>query len=434
MKLAIHGGKPVREKPFPAHITIGEEEKEAVSKVLDSGILSKYLGTWHPDFYGGPQVRALEEEWSDYFGIKHTVAVNSCTSGLYCAVGAIGIEPGDEIIVTPYTMSATATAPLIFNAIPVFADIEEDYFCLDPVAVEKQITPMTRALMVVDLFGLPFDADRIKAIAKNHGLYVIEDTAQAPGAKYGNRFAGTLADIGVFSLNYHKHIHCGEGGLVVTDNDELAEKIRLIRNHAEAVVEAKGTKDLINMIGFNFRMTEVEAAIARCQLKKLPGLIHKRLENVKYLEKKLSGIKAITLPKVRENSLHVYYQHACRFDEQIAGTSRNLFIEAVRAELPHYELRETEGVKLGCGYVKPLYLQPLYQKRIVYGKKGYPFSEVKKESKLDYSEGLCSVTERMHNKELFTHEFMVPSMTENDLYDVITAFEKVWENRNLLNG
>ena len=430
MKLAINNGKSVREKPFPAHKTVGKEEKEAVLRVLDSGILSKYLGCWHEDFNGGPEVQALEREWADYFGVKHAIAVNSCTSGLYSAVGAIGVEPGDEIIVTPYTMCATATAPLIFNAIPVFADIEEDYFCLDPKSVESRITPLTRAVLVVDIFGQPYDVEAINAIAKKHGIYVIEDTAQAPGAKYKDRYAGTLGHIGVYSLNYHKHIHCGEGGIVVTDNDELAGKVRLIRNHAEAVVDGMGMNDLVNMSGFNFRMTEIEAAIARCQLKKLSGLLEKRIENVCYLEDHLKRIPALIKPKVRKDCTHVYYQHCFRFDEAKAGVSRNAFIEAVKAELPTFELRETEGVKLGYGYVRPLYLQSIFQKQMAYGSKGFPFSSEVYKGKINYSKGICPVAERMHGEELVAHEFMVPSMTRDDMDDVVQAFVKVWENRD----
>jgi len=427
MKLAINGGRPVRTKPFPAHNNIGEEEKQAVARVLDSGVLSKYLGCWHQDFYGGPEVRAFEEEWAAYFGSKHAIAVNSCTSGLYCAVGAIGVEPGDEIIVTPYTMSATATAPLIFNAIPVFADIEEDCFCLDPAAIEPRITSRTKAILVVDLFGQPYNAEAINGLARKHRLLVIEDTAQAPGATLKGKYAGLLGDIGVFSLNYHKHIHCGEGGVIVTDNDDLAERMRLIRNHAEAVVEAKGVQNLVNMIGFNFRMTEMEAAVAHCQLRKLPALLERRRHNCRFLEEKLAQIPAITVPKVREGGEHAYYVHACKFNAATAGIGRNSFIEAVKAELAPFSLREAEGVKMSCGYVKPLYLQPLYQQRIAYGSKGYPF--LGRENKGDYAKGLCPVTERMHEQELFLHELMLPSMTERDLNDVATAFTKVWELR-----
>ena len=432
MRLAIHGGTPVRTKPFPVHRTIGSEEKEAVNRVLDSGVLSKYLGCWHEDFYGGPEVKALEEEWARYFGSKHAIAVNSCTSGLYCAVGATGVEPGQEIIVSPYTMSATATAPLIYNAIPVFADIEDDCFCLDPSSIESKITSRTKAIIVVDIFGQPYDADSINAIARKHGLYIIEDTAQAPGAKLKGSFAGTLGDIGVFSLNYHKHIHCGEGGVVVTDNDKLAEKVRLIRNHAEAVVEAKQVKDLVNMVGFNFRMTEMEAAVARCQLKKLPGLLDKRVENCTWLTQKLATIPAITPPKIRENATHSYYVHACKFNEELAGISRNKFVDAVKAELPFFEGREAEGVKLSYGYVKPLYLQPIFQQKIAYGSKGIPFVAPYYEGDVNYAKGICPVTERMHEEELFLHELMLPCLAKDDLEDVWHAFEKVWGNREQL--
>lgn len=431
-KLAIHGGKPIREKLFPAHKTIGAEEKEAVGHVLDTGVLSKFLGCWHEDFYGGQEVRALEKEWAEHFGSKYAIAVNSCTSGLICAVGATGVEPGEEIIVTPFTMSATATAPLIFNAIPVFADIEGDCFCLDPRSVEERITPKTRAIVVVDIFGLPYDVDAINAIAKKHGLFVIEDAAQAPGATNRGKFAGTLGHMGVYSLNYHKHIHCGEGGVIVTDDDELADRLYLIRNHAEAVVEGKGTSNLSNMIGFNFRMTELEAAVARCQLKKLPNLLEKRLENVRYLEKSLAQIPPIVSPKLREGCTHAYYVHACKFMEDMAGISRDSFIEAVRAEIPPFAMREAEGVKISCGYVKALYLQPLFQKRKAYGSKGYPFTAPYYDGSVEYSKGICPVVERLHEKELFIHEMMVPSMTEGDMDDVVNAFVKVWENREFL--
>ena len=428
MKLAINGGKPLRTKPFPPHITVGEEEKKAVCDVIDSGCLSKYLGAWHENFYGGEQVRALEHEWATYFGAKHAIAVNSCTSGLYCATGASGVEPGEEIIVSPYTMSASATAPLVYNAIPVFADIEEHYYCLAPDDIENKITSRTRAILVVDIFGQPYDADAINAIAKKHDLLVIEDSAQSPGAMLNGKYAGTLADIGVFSLNYHKHIHSGEGGVIVTDNDELAEKCRLIRNHAEAVVEGMGYTDLRNMIGFNYRMTEIEAAIARIQLTKLANLNKKRFANVRYIEKCLSDIPALNMPEVRDNATHAYYVHACKYDEDIAGVGRNDFINAVKAELPHHELREQEGVKLSTGYVKPLYLQPMFARKMAYGSSHYPFTG----SNVEYSKGICPVTERMHFKELFTHEFILPSMEKNDIDDVIAAFGKVWTNRDEL--
>lgn len=429
-ELAIFGGEPVRKKLFPAYKVIGTEEKEAVSRVMDSGILSRYLGCWHDDFYGGQEARAFEKEWAEYFGIKHAVAVNSCTSGLIVAVGAIGISPGDEIIVSPYTMAASVTAPLWYGGIPVFADIEPEHFCLDPRSVESKITPRTKAIIVVDIFGQPHDAEAINAIAKEYNLIVIEDCAQAPGAKYKGKYAGTLGDIGVFSLNYHKHIHTGEGGVIVTNDDNLAGRLQLIRNHAEAVVEDKRVSDLTNMVGFNFRLTEIQATIGREQLKKLDRLTKERIANCDYLAEKLNGFPGIRSPRVRVESSHVYYVQPFLYDENEVGVERNKFIAAVKAELPVTELREAEGQQISCGYAKPLYLLPLFQKRIAFGNSGYPFNLAA--ATVSYQKGICPVTERLYEKELFLHEFMRPPATKEDLDDVVRAFEKVSQFREEL--
>jgi len=161
----------------------------------------------------------------------------------------------------------------MFGAKPIFADIEKDYYCLDVESIKRNITSRTRAIMVVDLFGMPYAADEINALAEKYGILVIEDAAQAAGAKYKGRYAGTLGHIGVYSLNIHKHIQCGEGGIAVTDNEDMAMKLRLLMNHAEAVNNDLNKWNYINMVGMNLRMTEIQAAIAREQLKKLAGIV-----------------------------------------------------------------------------------------------------------------------------------------------------------------
>jgi dTDP-4-amino-4,6-dideoxygalactose transaminase len=431
-KLAINGGEKVRNRKFPAYRPIGKEEINAVKRVVSSGVLSRFLGVWHKDFYGGPEIQALEKEWAKYFNVKYAISVNSATSGLYATVGAAEIGPGDEVIVSPYTMSASAVAPLIYGAIPVFADIEEDYFCLSPESVESRITSRTKAIIAVDIFGLPYNREAINKIAKKHKLLVIEDCAQAPGATYKETPAGTLADVGVYSLNYHKNIHTGEGGMVVTNNKTLAERVQLIRNHAESVVEAKGVKNLINMVGFNFRMTEIEAAIAREQLKKLANLQKKRASNVQYLTNKLSQIPCLEPAKIRPGCTHAFYVHPIKYKESIAGIHRDKFVDAVKAELSPISLRETEGVKIGAGYVKPLYLLPLFQKKIAFGSRGYPWKNNTHKDNSNYKKGICPVAERMHYKELITHDIFHPFLAKNDLDDVVKAFKKVWEHRDEL--
>ncbi|MCW8970755.1 MAG: DegT/DnrJ/EryC1/StrS family aminotransferase, partial [Rhodospirillales bacterium] len=404
--LALLGGDPVRTKLFPAYKVIGAEEAEAVQKVMETGVLSRFLGAWHDDFYGGPQVRAFEDEWALAFGAACAVSVNSATSGLYAAIGAAGVGPGDEVIVSPYTMSASAVAPLIFNAVPVFADIDPKTYCLDPESIRARITPRTKAILVVHIFGQAADMDAIMKIADEHGIIVIEDCAQVPFATQNGKSVGTLGHMGVFSLNYHKHIHTGEGGVVTTNDESLADRVRLIRNHAESVVANKGTADLINMVGFNFRLGEVEAAIGRCQLKKGPDLVAKRQWNVGYLEERLDGIPGLELPHVSEGNTHVYYVHVMRYDAAATGVSRQTFIKAMKAELPAAELREAEGALIGGGYVRPIYLQPMFQKKIAYGSATRcPFECPHYDGSADYSEGICPETEKAHATVL-THELM----------------------------
>lgn len=426
-KLAINGGIPVRTKLFPAYNTIGEEEKRAVMKVLESGNLSQYLGAWTHDFLGGPTVRTFEENWCKAFDVKYAVTVNSNTSGLFTAIGAIGIQPGDEVIVSPYSMSASAIAPLVYGGVPVFADIHPDTFCMDPVSIEARITPRTKAILVVHIFGHPADMDSIMAIAKKHNLYVIEDCAQAPMGKYKGQLVGSIGDLGVFSLNYHKHIHTGEGGVITTNNSTLADRCQMIRNHAENVTAPRDIKDLTNLIGYNYRMTEMESAIGIEQLKKLPSLLEQRLENVAFFNEKLSMFPAFEiLPMLTDGSVNTYYVYPVKYKKEIAGIERNKFVEALKAEIPTAILRETAPL-IGAGYVKPLYLQPIYQQ-----KAAWAYNKELYNGTADYSPGICPVAERMHFEELFTHEYMRPGMKRDDMMDVVNAIEKIFDNINEL--
>jgi dTDP-4-amino-4,6-dideoxygalactose transaminase len=421
-KLALHGGKAVRSKPFPSYNFIGKEELKAARDVISTGVLSKFLGCHDPDFMGGPKVQEFETKWAVHMGAKFAISVNSCTSGLYAACGAVGIGPGDEVIVSPYTMSASASCVLAYNAIPVFADVDEDTFCISPETIAKVISSRTKAIVVVHIMGRPADMDGIMQLAKEHNLKIIEDCAQSPGAIYKNKKVGTIGDIGVFSLNYHKTIHTGEGGVAITDNEELATRLRLIRNHAEAVCGDMGVTNLVNLLGFNYRMTEIEAAIGIEQLKKLDKLTEPRIKLANYLTEKLSNIKGITPPEVKSYEKHVYYIYPIKYDENVTGISRDVFVNALNAE----------GIPFFQGYSKPLYLQPIYQKKIVYGEKGCPFTCQFYDKKINYEKGICPVVERLYEKELMYTNLCRPPLTFKDMDDIVKAIKKVISQKESL--
>ena len=421
-KLALFGGEKVINKPFVRYNPIANEEKSAAIKVIESGVLSKFLGTWSPDFFGGPKVQEFERLCESSFGVRHAVVVNSWTSGLIAAVGAIGVEPGDEVIVTPWTMCASATAILHWNAIPVFADIDPNTYCLDPKSIELNITPQTKAIMVVDIFGHSADMKSILNIAKKHNLKVISDTAQAPGAMYYGEYAGTLADIGGYSLNYHKHIHTGEGGILVTNSDLYADKLRLIRNHAEAVVETKGDKDLTNMVGYNFRLGEIECAIGIEQIKKLPSLIRKRQKVAERLTEGLTGLKGLQLPFVESQCTHVYYSYPMVIDIKLLNISKQKIAQALSAE-------GIEGVS--TGYTN-IHLLPMFQEKIAFGSKGFPWNSEFCKRDVDYSKGICPVAESLHDDSHISIGVCQYELENSEVDLIVNAFKKVWLNLDLL--
>ena len=421
-KLAILGGPKAIKTPFNRYMSIGKEEVEAAKSVVESGVLSQFLGCWDDDFYGGEKVQAFERACEAYFGVKHAITVNSWTSGLVAAVGAIGIEPGDEVIVTPWTMCATATAILHWNAIPVFADIEPETFCLDPASVEANITPYTKAILAVDIFGQSADMAALRAIADKHQLKLITDTAQAPGTYYQDQLTGTLADVGGYSLNYHKHIHTGEGGILVTNDDAIAERLQLIRNHAEAVVEDKGVTNLSNMLGHNFRLGEVECAIGLEQLKKLEGLVATRQRAAARLTEGLRAFEGLKTPVIRPECTHAYYMYPIILNVEAIGVSR----EKIRTAL------EAEGiVGLTSGYAN-LHLLPMYQQKMAYGSKGFPWTADICHREVSYAKGICPVAERLHDATYLGFEMCVHEMSDGNVDLIVQAFQKVWDNLGAL--
>lgn len=429
--LAIHGGRPVRTKPFTKRTTLGVAEKKAAMEVLEDGNLSLFFGSPGKFFLGGNRVQEFERKWAEKYGFKHCITVNSWTTGLMTAIGACGIGPGDEVICPPYTMSATATSILFYGGIPVFVDIEDETFNINADLIEKAITPRTKAIMVVHLFGHPADMDNILTIAKKHNLRVIEDAAHAPGVRYKGKYVGALGDIGGFSLNYHKHIHTGEGGVLVTNNPELALKSQMIRNHGENVIEALQVSDLTNAIGSNYRLTEIQAAIGSVQLTKIEDCVRHRNELHTYLKKSMEQFKGITPPTIKEGCDHAFYVYAFKFDEKEVGISRDAFVQAVLRELPEPEI--AEQLPIVQGYIKPLYLNPVYQKKIAIGSNGFPFN-YNPGVEYNYPKGMCPVVERMYEKELFWSPLVREAVSLEEIKDFVRAIEKVYENRHSIAG
>jgi perosamine synthetase len=420
--LALFGGAPVNATPLPPYNTIGEAEKAAVLQVLETGVLSGFAAQPNNDHLGGDVVTGLEAAFCETFGSKYAVALNSATSGLHAAVAAMGVGPGDEVIVPPYTMTASATAILYTGALPVFADIDDEIFCLDPACVEDAITPRTKGIMAVNLYGHPAPLRELRAIADRHGLFLIEDNAQSALATIDGQYAGTVGDCGIFSLNRHKTLQCGEGGVVITDDARIAERVRLVRNHGEVLVDAMGVDDIANMVGMNYRIPNMEAAVATVQISRVEELTAPRIHLAGELRKALSGIEGITTPVVRDNCTHVYYFFTMKYDAEVTGLPRDLFAEAVRAE----------GYHMAAGYVKPIYLEPLYQRQICFGANGFPFSSQPDNSRISYDRGICPVVERLQDKDLIWTNITYPPLTDADMKGFAEACDKVIRNRDVL--
>jgi len=315
---------------------IGEEEVEAVVKVLKSGILTHGLGA-------GPMVTKFEKEFANFVRTKHAIAVNSGTGALHSTLVASGIGRGDEIILPSFTFVATAEVIVFIGAKPVFADIEPETYNISPAKIEKAITRKTKAIMPVDLYGLPADMQPIRDIAAKYGLLVIEDAAQAHGAAYKGKPPGAFADAACWSFYASKNMTTGEGGMITTNNDEIAETIRVIRSHGEK------EKYKSTMLGHNYHMPEMSAAIGCVQLEKLPRFVAKRRENAKRLTEKLKKPKKLQLPQEPNGCEHSWYLYTARL-KNAKGKEREKIVDDLKRN----------GIDAFVCYRYPIHLMPYY--------------------------------------------------------------------------
>ena len=321
-------------------------------------------------------------------------------------------------------MCASASAILAWNAIPVFADIDPLSFNLTSSTIEPCISPYTKAILAVDIFGQTCDIDDIMSLARAKDLKVITDTAQSPGSIYKNKKTGTSADIGGFSFNYHKHVHTGEGGILVTNSDEYCERMQLIRNHAEAVVKDKKVRNLSNLLGYNFRLGEIEAAIGIEQLKKLDSIISNRQYVASQLTKLLTKFDCVQTPYISNNATHSYYVYPIILDLEKLGISRKLLVSALRAE-------GLDGLMEGYANI---HLLPMYQEKIAYGSNGFPWSSDVCKRDVSYELGICPNAEFLHSQSFIGFEMCLYEFKEQDLNKVLEAFDKVFENLNSLRN
>jgi perosamine synthetase len=402
-------------KNFKKMITIGKEEFNSASKVIKSGQLSFFLGEKSKDFFGGPNILKFEKNIQKFYKVKHAITVNSWTSGLICAVGALNLKPGDEIILPTWTMTACAAAILHWNYIPVFADINSNTFNISEADIEKKISKRTKAIMSVDIFGYPANLIKIKKIAKKYNLKLISDCAQSPYSFINNKHACNYADIAGFSYNYHKHINTGEGGVVVTNNDNYAKRIKLIRNHGEKIIGEKDEGK--NIIGYNFRLGEIEAAIGIEQLKKLKKIVKKKQKTAKILFNGLKNLKGLNLPVIEKNFTHSYYVFAMSINTNIIKTKTS--------DIKNF-LNE-KGIKVSNKY-QNLHLLPIFQNKVAYDKN---FPWILNKRKINYKKGICPNAEYLHDKAFIGLNLCNFDYSDQDMKFIIKCFKSIWEKKVL---
>jgi len=320
--------------PIPvARPSVGREEIAAVTAVLESGMLA-----------AGSRVAEFERAFSGYCGTPHAVAVNNGTAALHAALLAAGIGPGDEVIVPDFTFYATASSVLMCGATPVFADVDEKTFNIFPQEIENRVTPKTKAVIAVHLFGLPFDVPAVQEICRRHNLLLIEDAAQAHGALLGGKRVGSFGDLACFSFYATKNMITGEGGMVTTKDKVLYDRLRLVINHGQS------KKYLHTCLGYNYRMTDIAAAIGLVQLQRLPGFNEKRRNNAEYYNAHLSA-KGLVVPFTPPGMQPVYHQYVVRLTREFP-MDRAGFMEYLKEN----------GIGSAIHYPIPLHRQPVFGK------------------------------------------------------------------------
>ncbi len=415
-KLAIKGGTPAVQRPFPpmfpGGMEIGAEEERAVIEVLRSKRLFRYYGPLETP----SKVAEFEEKFAERVGVKYALGVTSGTAALIAGLVGIGIGPGDEVIVPAYTFIASATAILAVNAIPVIVEVD-DSLTLDPEAFEAAITPQTKAVMPVHMRGIPAQMDKIMDIARKHNLKVIEDVAQSDGGSFRGRRLGSIGDVGGFSLQYHKIITTGEGGIVTTDDEEVMNRARQYHDDACAFRET-GEMSLIPIPGVNYRMNEISGALGLVQLKKLDGLLAKMWSykaKIKEATREFLGIQFRRIPD----------------EDGDTGICLMFFLPTVEKAKEIATALRAEGVIAGTWYSKDVpdwhvyaHWKHILQKKAT-NRVGCPYTCPYYKGSVEYSEDMCPKTLDYLGRVI--HMNISPMLTKEDVEQIIYGMRKVFK-------
>ena len=391
VKLALEGGEPVRQATLPyGRQWLDEDDITAVTNVLRSDWLTT-----------GPNVAQFEAAFAAATGAAEAVAVSNGTAALHAAMDALGIGPGDEVIVPAMTFAASANCVVYQGGTPVFADVKPDTLLVNPADVAAKVTARTKAIVAVDYTGQPCNYDALRDIAARHGLALVDDAAHALGGQYKGKPVGTLADLNTFSLHPVKHITTGEGGMITTDDQTLARKMRVFRTHgitSDHRQRAEQGSWFYEMaaLGYNYRITDFQCALGLSQLRKLPSWVARRQQIARMYDEAFAEIPAVTPLSVRADAFHAYHLYVVQFDLERLRADRNTIFQALRAE----------GIGVNVHYI-PVHYHPFYRER--FGAKA----------------GLCPVAEAAYERIISLPIF--PRMTDEDARDVITAVAKVTE-------
>ncbi len=403
-ELALSGGTPVRSKEminWPVH---GQAELGRVTQVVESG-----------DWWWGENVREFERRFAEYHGAKHGITCNNGTIGLILAMRAVGITAGDEVIVPDYTFIASATAITALNAIPIFADVELDTANIDLDLAEKLVTDRTRAIMVVHFAGLPVDMDKARAFAERHNLKLIEDACHSWGTQWRGKGTGALGDVGSFSFQMSKNITAAEGGIVLTDDDEIAQTVR---SYTHVGRSETGPWYEHHLLAGNNRMTEIQAALLLAQLDRLPEQVAKRERNAQILLDELADVPGLVFPETPEavtrRSWHMVLFRYLAAD--FGGLSRSKFLEAL----------EAEGVPCNPGYLLPVHKQPCFQNLNDEPRpEDKALSDLLNERGIQYKDVSCPNAERLCSEECVWLPHRLLLEEEQDMREIATAIKKI---------